>query len=140
MSPETASVVAAAIAAVAAIGVAVVGVVGSRQHRDTRAALADNTTTTQAVLHQVKNDHDTNLRDDLDNVMALAAEHTIELAAILPAVARLSSTLGSLRRDVGDVAKQQQAHDAASLIIVDELHKADRALAQEIAKHHPRVP
>lgn len=140
MSPETASVVAAAIAAVAAVGVAVVGVVGSRQHRDTRAALQDNTGKTEAVLHQVKNDHGTNLRDDLDEVMALAAEHTIELAAILPAVARLSSTLGTVRKAVDDVAKAQQQHDAASLVIVDELHKADRALAREIAKHHPRVP
>lgn len=130
MTPETASVVAAGIAAVAAIGVAVIGVVGTRQHRATRDQLSDNTKTTKAVLHQVKNDHGTNLRDDLDGVIALVAQHGTDLA-------RVGSMLGGVRKDVGDVKRAQRAHDAASLVIVDELHKADRALAAEIAKHHP---
>jgi hypothetical protein len=125
-------VVSAAISAVAVLGVAVIGVVGTRQHKATRSQLRDNTTTTRAVLHQVKNDHGTNLRDDLDEVMQKVSAHSTDLA-------RVGSMLGKVRKVATEVQEAQKAHDAASLVIVEQLHRADRELARELRAHHPRV-
>lgn len=125
MSPESASIIAASISGVAVLGVAVVGLIGTRSHRQTREALSVNTTATHEVLHQVKNDHGTNLREDLD---AHAANLT-----------RLASMVGQVARDVRDVKRDQKAHDAASAMVVRELTARDRELADEIERHHPRT-
>lgn len=137
MSPETATVVAAAISGVSVVTVAVVGWASARSHRHTRAELAVNTTATREVLHQVKNDHGTNLRDDLDRLAEQVTAHTDKLSEVESGQARIGSMLGSVRKTVDDVKRGQREHDTASRMIVDRLEAADRALANEIRAHHP---
>lgn len=137
MSPETATVIAAGISALAVVSVAALGLVGQRQHRATRGALAVNTTATREVLHQVKNDHGTNLRDDLDQLVAQVRGHTDKLTELDTGQARIGSMLGSVRKTCDEVKAGQREHDAASRMIVDKLQDADRQLAAEIRAHHP---
>lgn len=137
LTPETATVIAAAISALAVIAVAVVGLIGQRQHKATRIELQSNTNATQEVLHQVKNDHGTNLRDDLDALHATVRSHTDKLAELDAGQARIGSVLGGVRKTAEQVQRAQREHDSASLVIVDRLERADRALAAEIAQHHP---
>lgn len=137
MSPETATVIAAGISALAAVAVAVVGVMGARAHKVTRRELAVNTGATREVLHQVKNDHGTNLRDDLDRLTQLVGTHTERLAELDAGQARIGSMLGGVRKTVDNVQRGQREHDTASRMIVDRLESADRALAAEIRSHHP---
>lgn len=137
MSPETATVIAASISALAAVSVAVVGVMGARAHRHTRNELEVNTTATREVLHQVKNDHGTNLRDDLDKLASKLHDHADKLAELDSGQARIGSMLGGVRKTMDDVKRGQREHDTASRMIVDRLEAADRALAAELRQHHP---
>jgi hypothetical protein len=129
--------VAATISAAAAVAVAAVGVLGARAHQHTRRELAENTGATREVLHQVKNDHGTNLRDDLDRLTELVGTHTDRLAELDAGQARIGSMLGGVRKTVDRVQQGQRDHDNASLLIVSRLEDADRQLAAEIRHHHP---
>lgn len=139
MTPETATLISAGIAAVSAVGVAVVGVAGNRSHKATREKLAENTTKTDAVLHQVRNDHPTNLRDDLDQLAELVAKHSLGQADLEAGLSRVASMVGTVNKTLKGIRDHVESHDAASLLIVRELHDADRALAAEIARHHPQT-
>lgn len=134
MTPETAVVVSSTIGAVSAVAVAVVGYIGARQHRHTRAALADNTDKTSQVLHQVKNDHTVNLRDELD--ARFQGMHD-KLERVEAAQGYLGGTVGHLIRDVKTALSHQRDHEAASGLIVAELQKRDDALEAEIRRNHP---
>lgn len=137
MSPEAATVIAAGISALAAVSVAVVGVMGARAHKHTRRELAVNTGATREVLHQVKNDHGTNLRDDLDQLAAKVTAQADKLHELDAGQARIGSMLGGVRKTVDNVQRGQRDHDAASRMIVDRLEASDRALLAEIRQHHP---
>lgn len=103
-------------------------------HEETSKKVDDNTQTTKAILHQVKNDHGTNLRDDLDEFKRSVAE---TLEKIEAAQGYLGGTVGTLLKDVHTTLRSQRAHDAASSLIVDELRKRDNDLQAEIRFHHP---
>lgn len=134
MTPETAVVVSSTIGAVSAVAVAVVGYVGARQHRHTREALAENSNQTAQVLHQVKNDHGTNLRDDLD--ARFQGLHD-KLERVEAAQGYLGGTVGHLIRDVKTTLSHQRDHEAASGLIVSQLQKRDDDLEAELRRHHP---
>lgn len=137
MSPEAATVIAAAISGLSVVTVAVVGIVGARAHKVTRQELAVNTGATREVLHQVKNDHGTNLRDDLDQLAATVVSHTEKLSELDSGQARIGSMLGGVRKTMDDVKRGQREHDTASRMIVDRLEAQDRALAAELRQYHP---
>lgn len=130
MNEAAASVLVAAIAALASVAVAIIT---TRQHRATRQHLAENTAQTAEVLHQVKNDHPTNLRDDLDRI---ARDLYDKLERIESAQGYLGGTVGGLIRDVRQALTHQREHDVASAEIVERLHRRDDELAAEIRRHH----
>lgn len=131
MTTETAAVI---VACITTAGTVLTAFVTTRAHRTTRAQLADNTTKTEAVLHQVKNDHNVNLRDDLD--ARFQGMHD-KLERVEAAQGYLGGTVGHLIRDVKTALRHQSEHDVASTLVVTELHRRDDELAAEIRRHHP---
>lgn len=128
MTTETAAVV---VAVITSVGSVVVAVVTTRRHRD---AIQDNTAKTEQVLHQVKNDHGTNLRDDLD---ARFGELHDKLERVEAAQGYLGGTVGHLFRDVREALRHQREHDVASALVIDQLRHRDDALEAELHRHHP---
>lgn len=136
MTPEAwASVIVACVMAVGSIAVAIIT---TRRHG---AAIADNTAKTDQVLHQVQNDHQTNLRDDLD---ALRKETMDALDRVEAAQGMMGGIVGQITKDVREVTKDVREairhgkeHDVASAWIVQGLRARDEALAQELHRYHP---
>ena len=126
MSTESAAVIVASITTVGSIAVAYIS---TRSHRETRRRLEDNTEKTEQVLHQVKNDHTTNLRDDLDKRFKGLHDKLVALEA---AQAGLGGTVGRLGRDVKNALRHQREHAAASVLTGEQLHRRDDELAEEL--------
>ena len=89
------------------------------------------------VREQVSNDHDTNLRHDVDDLRRAVDQ----LDANLSDGGRL---IGRLSRDVRTALDKIGSHDAASALIVSALRDADdqlrtalEELQQELRAHHP---
>jgi hypothetical protein len=113
------------------VGPVVLLLLTNRRHRETKQLLAENTGKTGEVLHQVKNDHDTNLREELD--ARFSGLHD-KLSGVEAAQARLGGTVGRLGRSVDEALRHQREHDAASVLAVDRLHRRDAELAEEIRR------
>jgi HAMP domain-containing protein len=92
--------------------------------------LSSHGATLEEVREQVSNDHDTNLRNDVDDL----AEAVERLEA---AFGTAGTMLGGLRREVRKALSEQRDHSAASALVVSALEEADRRLWAEIRRHHP---
>ena len=91
----------------------------------------------EEVREQVSNDHDTNLRHDVDDLRRAVDQ----LDANLSDGGRL---IGRLSRDVRTALDRIGSHDAASALIVGALRDADdqlrdalEELRAELRQHHP---
>lgn len=124
------------IASISAMPAILVALINRRAHKETRTQVEENTTKTTAILHQVQNDHKTNLREDLDKLKE-DVENTLE--KIEAAQGYLGRTLGSVLQELKKTSRDQKAHDIASALVVSELKKRDDELYSEIVKHHPDV-
>lgn len=116
-------------AAASIVGPVVIYLVTSRRHQETKQLLEENTGKTDDVLHQVQNDHETNLRDELD--ARFKGLHD-KLSTMEGAQAGLGATVGRLRRDVASALHHQREHEAASVLAVEQLHRRDAELAEQI--------
>jgi hypothetical protein len=122
------------IAVISALPAIIVAIINRVHSNKTRVKLDANTEATKAVLHQVQNDHPTNLRDDIDH---FKDEVFSTLEKIEAAQGYLGRTVGTLLKDVRDTARQQKSHDLASALIVEQLRIKDEQLESEIKRHHP---
>ena len=122
-------VVALIAAGASVVGPVVLYLVTNRRHHETKALLAENTSKTGEVLHQVKNDHSTNLREELD--ARFAGLHD-KLERVEAAQGYLGGTVGHLIRDVKDALRRQSEHEAASVLALEALRKRDQELADRL--------
>jgi hypothetical protein len=128
VTAATASVYVAAIMAVASLAVAVIN---NRRHG---VAIAENTEQTKQVLHQVQNDHRTNLRDDLDDLRTVVMER---LDTIDTNQAELGAKYEALSPLVLKAIRHAKDHDVASTLVVDALKARDDALEKELHQWRP---
>lgn len=135
VAPGTSEITLIIIALIPAISSIVLALITRQGHKKTSAKVDENTAKTEAVLHQVKNDHNTNLREDLDRMQS---EIHKQLHSIENAQAYLGKTVGHALREIKDTKRRQQAHDTAALLIVEELKKRDEELAREIESHNEK--
>lgn len=124
------------IAFISAMPAILVALINRRAHKETRTQVEENTEKTTAILHQVQNDHKTNLREDLDKLKT-DVEGTLE--KIEAAQGYLGRTLGSVLHELKKTSRDQKAHDIASALVVNELKKRDDDLYAEMVKHHPDI-
>lgn len=132
MGPE---VTVALIGSATAVIVATITVVGQR--RTGRAV--DRVETQVAAVHEsTVNSHPTNLREDLDEVHAdLRSVHSA-LDRIEANQAQLGSSVTAFAKDARDATRYVRGHDAASALVVEQLHERDDELAAQIRDHsHP---
>lgn len=124
-------VVALIAAASSVIGPVVLYLVTTRRHRETKELLAENTGKTGEVLHQVKNDHTTNLREELD--ARFGGLHD-KLERVEAAQGYLGGTVGHLIRDVKDSLRHQREHETAAGLALEQLQRRDDELAAELRR------
>lgn len=105
---------AAWLTAVAALITACAGAAGTilgNLHRDKKnhETLKRNSRVMEEVRSQVQNSHGTNLRDDLDKVVAAQGAQCEKMDLIHDAVKSLAHQLGETRRSSDDVHRDLQA-------------------------------
>lgn len=118
MTPEVATVIAASIAATGGIAAAAISAVVIRAHRGTREELRENTAKTDQVLDQVANDHDSNLRNDLDQVQA--------------DVGHLGTLMAQLMTTVKESITHSREHDAGARLAFEGLQRSDKQLDERL--------
>lgn len=134
MSGEGAAVLIATINAGALVAGAYLT---TRSHRRTRdevrentAEVRDNTAKTEQVLEQVANDHGSNMRDDLD-------KHQRSIGHLQNDVVALGRMFGHLQKDVRESIRRSREHEAASALVVGELHRRDEEHDRRLAELLP---
>ena len=115
-----------------------VAVFNWRNHKETRNQIAENTTVTQEVRHQVKNDHGTNLRDDIDsfkhNVETQLTEMSRQLESIESAQGYTGGILGNV---LGDIRKMKRT-DFDTAKAVEFLQESVKPLQDALEEYRER--
>jgi hypothetical protein len=123
------------LAIIAIVPPTLVAIFNWRNHRETRTRIAENTSVTQEVRHQVKNDHGTNLRDDIDgfknNVERQLTEMSRQLESIESAQGYTGGVLGNV---LGDIRKMKRV-DYDTARAVELLQSAVEPLQDALEKH-----
>lgn len=82
--------------------------------------LVNRWTSNKQILHQVKNDHETNLRDDIDRVLS--------------GIAAINTELVVVNREIASLKKSSAIHDVVDADIDDTYSREIASIKRELIK------
>ena len=117
-------------------------------NRQTKKSVGEFRDDLSQVKTQVKNNHSTNLRNDIDAVRASAENAEVQAAAAKAAAHRIERGVADLGRSVAALEKSLDSRSDAQTRALDEeirereekFEEVNRALARSVVKHVKDCP